>query len=73
MVSRNSADRLKPIASGGSVHVAVPILKMEVGNGRYHATCSCQWVGNGARRLKVAQDKAQRHLDKHHGGNGIWL
>lgn len=35
-------------------------------------TCSCGWAGSHVRD-KVREDKAQRHLDKRHQGEGMWL
>lgn len=34
--------------------------------------CSCGW-GYMHKREKVREAAAQRHLDKHHGGQGMWL
>lgn len=36
------------------------------------ATCSCGWEKWHARR-KVLEDGAQRHLEKRHGGQGLWF
>lgn len=34
--------------------------------------CSCEW-GYAHPREKVREEAAQRHLDKKHGGQGMWL
>lgn len=34
-------------------------------------TINCGWRYRHKRK-KVREDAAQRHLDKHHGGQGIW-
>lgn len=36
-------------------------------------TCSCEGFTTIHPRRKVREDKAQRHIDKAHGGRGVWL
>ena len=61
-VSRNTklAGECKP--------VGMAIVRFEEGG----VTISCGWLKIHSRR-KVLEDAAQRHLDKKHGGRGLWL
>ncbi len=71
MVSRNvPTDRRKAINDRRPAPVGIAVIKEVEGVG---LTCSCGgWTGWHA-RASVRETKAQRHLDKHHGGSGVWL
>lgn len=34
--------------------------------------CSCGWTGHH-RRTVIREDKAERHVNKRHGGQAMWL
>ena len=55
----------------GSLHkqVVMPVIKTE-GTVTY---CSCEGFASAHPRVKVREDKAQRHLDRKHQGRGLWL
>lgn len=60
-VSRNP--KAPPIKS-----VRMAIIHVEAG----YVTCNCNW-SKVHHRDKVLTEAAQRHLDKKHGGQGLWL
>ena len=47
----------------------MPVIKTE-GTVTY---CSCEGFASAHPRVKVREDKAQRHLDRKHQGRGLWL
>lgn len=71
MVSRNvPTDRRKRITDHRPKPVGMAIItEPEVGA----ITCSCGGFTAIHVRGKVRTEKAQRHLDKHHGGQALWL
>lgn len=73
-VSRNqpsTSDRHpKMIDLSKTREVRIAVIRAVEGLG---LTCSCGGWSGWHKRAKVREDKAQRHLDKHHGGSGLWL
>lgn len=57
-----------------SKHKPVGLARITFGKaaGREVAECSCQWV-SWHTRLKVLEDRVDRHINKQHGGRGIRL
>lgn len=70
-VSRNTADhQTKMVDPAKAKPVGMAVISSE-----YEGVlvCSCGgWLVRHARQ-KVREDRAQAHLDKKHGGFGIWL
>lgn len=62
-VSRN-----RKVGQGKQQPVKVAIIRFDDGL----ITCSCGWAAVHQRN-KVREEKAQRHLDKRHKGEGMWL
>lgn len=62
-VSRN-----RKVGAGKRREVAMAIIKREGAL----ASCSCGWAGVHP-RPKARDNKAQRHLDKRHNGEGLWF
>jgi len=58
----------KPLSPEACSPVKVPVLRT---NGET-ITVNCGWAKQHPRK-KVREDAAQRHLDKKHGGRGMWL
>ena len=48
-----------------------PGMAMLTTNGSY-ISCSCGWDTNHP-RPKIRDDRAEQHLNKRHGGAGLWL
>lgn len=58
----------KPLDSGKRVEVVMAILH-DQGS---HATCNCGALFT-QRRKKPREEAMQKHLDKKHEGQGLWL
>lgn len=71
MVSRNTADRHKKISDPAKAKPVGLAMITEPAPGAL--SCSCGGFTAVHQRRKVREDRAQRHLDKHHEGRGIWL
>lgn len=65
-------DHQSPLRSGATKDVGLAMVTMGQAAGRETAECSCGWVA-WHRRLKVLEDKIDKHLDKMHDGRGIRL
>lgn len=53
---------------GPTAKVSLAVMRDE----GYVITCNCGWSVKH-QRTKVRETKAQRHVDKAHGGRSIWL
>lgn len=58
----------KPLSQPGSKSVGLARVSYQGDR----AVCSCGW-GAGAARVKILEDKIDRHLAKRHNGRGIRL
>ncbi len=64
-----TSDRLKPMTGEPKSKPKLPVLTT---TGEFMA-CSCGGWATSHKRTKVREDRAQRHLDRKHGGRGIWM
>jgi hypothetical protein len=69
MVSRNDhLTKLRDPAKAKPVGIAV--IKSEAAGS---LSCSCGGWSIIHPRAKVREDRAQKHIDRKHGGRGVWL
>ena len=75
-VSRNTHDHQravsKPPAEWADVRIARITTETD-GSGRSVALCSCGWDSKVCNRDKVREIRVDRHLNKRHGGQAIFL
>jgi hypothetical protein len=60
----------KPVRPDDFKVVGLAVVSMEQAAGRECAQCSCGWTGYHS-RLKVLDDRIDRHLQRRHAGRGI--
>lgn len=72
MTRAEPADRAKPLRSGETHQVGLAVVSYGEAAGYRTAECSCGWAG-WHRRLKVLDDRIDKHLNTKHGGRGIRL
>lgn len=62
-------DRQPKVQQAGGRTVRVPVISTEGST----TACSCGGWAKTHPRQKVREDAADRHLDRKHGGRGLWL
>lgn len=73
MVSGNrpvTTDRRKPVVDRRPKPVGIAMITEPVEGS---LACSCEGFATMHPRRKVREDKAQRHIDKAHYGQAVWL
>lgn len=65
-----TSDRRKPVVDRRPKPVAIAMIT-EPYDGAL--ACSCEGFATTHRRRAVREDKAQRHVDRKHGGQAVWL